>query len=75
MKPFENPSLAAGLPRLLLTSEIAKALRISERSLERMRVEGSGPPFTRVGRRVVYELGAVRQWLEARRRTSTGEAA
>lgn len=38
----------------LIQSEAADFLRVSERSLERWRVEGTGPNFRRFGRRIVY---------------------
>ena len=46
--------------------EAADFLRISERSLERWRVEGTGPRFRRFGRRVVYAKSDVETWADGR---------
>jgi hypothetical protein len=39
------------------------------------RCYGIGPEFVRVGSRIMYEQGALDAYLDARRRTSTSEAA
>jgi hypothetical protein len=59
----------------LLTQErLAEKLGdTSERTLERWRVEGTGPPFVKAGRKVLYRPEDVEQWLLASRRHSTSE--
>ncbi len=57
----------------LTQPETAKLLRLSERTLERMRVEGSGPRFCKFGRRVVYPRAGTLEWAEARSRSSTSD--
>ena len=52
----------------------AEFLRLSERSLERLAVEGGGPPFALVGRRVIYAESDLVAWVRARRVASTSEA-
>jgi predicted DNA-binding transcriptional regulator AlpA len=53
--------------RFLTEVEAARALALSRRALQRYRVIGGGPPFTRVGaRRVAYSEHALREWAEAR---------
>jgi predicted DNA-binding transcriptional regulator AlpA len=51
----------------LTTIEVADMLRISRRTLERMRVEGTGPRYIKVGpgkrSRVLYRQGDVEDWL------------
>jgi hypothetical protein len=55
------------LADLWLTQEgLAELLDISQRTLERMRTDGSGP--------VLYRRSDVEAWLQARSFTSTGEA-
>jgi hypothetical protein len=62
------------LDDLLTSSELAGALKISERTPENWRLRGEGPPFIRVGRRrVVYRWGDVVQYLHGRRFSSTSE--
>lgn len=49
------------------TKETAERIGWSDRSLERARVTGDGPPFIRIGsRRVMYSPDAVAVWLDAR---------
>lgn len=62
-------------PILLTQPEAAKILRIGERSLERWRVEGGGPPFVKIGRRVAYDQTTLREWLARNQFSSTAEAA
>lgn len=41
--------------------------KISRRTLQRMRRDGGGPPFVRLGaRRVGYPAAALAQWIAAR---------
>ena len=54
--------------------QLAATLNISERSLERMRAEGSGPLFRKAGRRVLYKVEDVEAWLAGRSFSSTAEA-
>lgn len=52
---------------LLTTKETADRIGWSERSLERARVTGDGPPFTRIGARAVrYSAEGVDEWVERR---------
>jgi len=54
--------------------QLAAHLQISERTLERMRSDGTGPRFAKVGRRVLYNLAAVAEWLSDQSFESTAEA-
>lgn len=51
----------------LSTKELAEMLRISPRTLEGMRLRGTGPQFVRLGvgkgARVVYRHSDVERWL------------
>lgn len=57
----------------LTEDDAAEWLNISVRTLQRMRAEGSGPKFTKMGRRVLYNRAHVESWLETRCFTSTSE--
>lgn len=47
--------------------EAAARLKLSTRSLQRYRVIGGGPPFTRIGaRKIAYSEQGIREWAEAR---------
>jgi predicted DNA-binding transcriptional regulator AlpA len=58
---------------LLLQREVAALLRLSERTLERMRVTGGGPRFVKAGRRVAYRATDIDAWIASRVRNSTSE--
>ena len=49
---------------LLTTPEAAQALRLSERTLIRWRVDRKGPPVVRAGRRIMYRASDLDAWLE-----------
>jgi excisionase family DNA binding protein len=58
---------------LLPQGELAHFLNISQRTLERWRVEGTGPTFVKAGRRVLYRLEDVERWLADGARHSTSD--
>ena len=62
---------------LITTRECAERLRLSPRTLERMRVEGRGPRYIKAGpgsqSRVLYCEADLAAWLAAHRFTSTSE--
>ena len=65
------------LTAYLNSQEAADMLRISIRTLERMRVEGSGPRYLKAGKgtrsRVLYRSADIDAWLETRAYCSTSE--
>ena len=64
-------------PTFLTEQEAARLLRLSERTLQRWRVEppSSEPlPFIRAGRRILYDREALLAWLRARTASCTAEA-
>jgi len=52
--------------RYLINEEAAAHVRLSPRTLEKMRVQGGGPRFRKLGRRVVYLLDDLDSWTDAR---------
>jgi hypothetical protein len=52
---------------------IAEFLGLSERTMERLRLEGRGPVFCKFGPRVMYRWRDVLAWADAQRRTSTSD--
>jgi hypothetical protein len=53
--------------RLLSGSEVAKEYGISKRTLEHWRAEGSGPEYTTVGGRIMYERDRLEKYIAAGR--------
>jgi predicted DNA-binding transcriptional regulator AlpA len=51
--------------------EVSHLLGKSKSWLAKMRMSGDGPPYVKVGRSVLYELGELNTWILNRRRTST----
>jgi predicted DNA-binding transcriptional regulator AlpA len=59
---------------LLTQSETAELLRLSERTLERWRVVGSGPVFCKLGKRVLYRQADLDEWIASHLCASTSSA-
>lgn len=63
----------------LLEAEAAELLRLSPRTLQRLRQEGGGPRFRRLGARrrgrIVYAADDLIAWADARAVSSTSEPA
>lgn len=60
---------------LLTPQEAAEYLRTKDRTLERWRHTGGGPPFVKIGRRVCYKLTDLDTWLAHQRREHTSASA
>jgi predicted DNA-binding transcriptional regulator AlpA len=62
--------------RLLSATEVSARTRLSIRTLERLRVAGTGPAFQKIGtRRVGYWSDVVDAWIDSGTFTSTSEYA
>jgi predicted DNA-binding transcriptional regulator AlpA len=59
---------------LLTAAEAAQSLRLSERSLERLRCSGFGPKFVKLKHRVLYQQSDLEEWIASRVVASTSEA-
>ncbi|CUJ53019.1 helix-turn-helix domain-containing protein [Achromobacter xylosoxidans] len=53
-------------PRYLTNVEAADYLRLSPRTLEKLRVQGGGPRFRKFGRRVLYAMTDLEAWADGR---------
>ncbi|MEQ1890398.1 MAG: helix-turn-helix domain-containing protein [Alphaproteobacteria bacterium] len=53
--------------------DTAKMLSVSERTLERWRLEGTGPVYRKFGRRVLYAKADVVAWADLHCRKSTSD--
>lgn len=67
----------AAATEYLTTLEAARILRVAKSTLERMRVQGTGPRYLKVGpgkrSRVLYRAAEITTWLESRSYGSTSE--
>lgn len=59
--------------RYLRTPEAARFLGLSDRTLEKHRVFGTGPMYQKLGGRVVYKMADLTAWAKSGRRKSTTE--
>ena len=55
--------------------EAAALCRLSPRTLEGYRLRGNGPPYLKVGKKILYTKPDLIVWLERHRRTSTSDPA
>ena len=62
------------IPAVLLASDAARLLSLSQSTLAKLRLTGKGPAYCKLGRRVVYRLEDLTAWLEKNRRLSTSES-
>ena len=62
--------------RLVIREDVAaELLNLSPRTLQRFRVEGRGPKFVKLGKRVFYLEADLRAYVDACRRQSTSSPA
>lgn len=59
--------------RLFSVTEAADYLGLSKSFLDKARISGDGPPFLKLGSRVLYQSGTLQSWLLFRQRTSTSD--
>lgn len=55
----------------LSTEEAGEYLHLSPKTLETMRSRGGGPPYVKLGRRVLYRKRDLEEWLASKVRLST----
>ena len=60
-------------PRYRRTPEAARFLGLSGRTLEKHRIYGTGPRYSKLGGRVVYRLDDLQAWVELGARASTSD--
>ena len=58
---------------LILTSEAAELLKLATGTLQNWRTRGGGPPYIRIGGRIVYDREATLAWARSKTRTATTE--
>lgn len=57
----------------LRTTKAADHCGVAKSTLEKKRLTGTGPPFMKLGRTVVYDTADLDAWLTSRRRRSTSD--
>jgi|SRR6516164_4934757 predicted DNA-binding transcriptional regulator AlpA len=61
-------------PITLSTKEAAKYLGLSPSTLAKLRLSGNGPVYSKLGRRVVYLIEKLKEWLTSREARNTSDA-
>ena len=57
----------------LATPEAAAFTGLAVSTLNKLRLTGSGPEYSKVGRRVLYARDSIEDWMRSKRRTSTSD--
>jgi predicted DNA-binding transcriptional regulator AlpA len=60
--------------KVVSTAEAARVLGLSESTLAKLRLNGNGPVYCKLGRRVVYRPAELEQWLQSRTTRDTSDA-
>ena len=56
----------------MTTKEVARYLSVSTSWLEQLRCRGEGPPYYKLGGKVLYEKSEVDAWFESHRKNPEG---
>jgi predicted DNA-binding transcriptional regulator AlpA len=64
----------ADLPKVVTASVAARIVGLSESTLAKLRLNGNGPVYCKLGRRVVYRPVDLDQWLQSRTARDTSDA-
>ena len=59
--------------KLLTEQDLARMFRVHAKFFSKLRVEGEGPAFLKIGTAVRYELAEVQAWKARRKRRSTSD--
>jgi excisionase family DNA binding protein len=53
---------------LLTTDQAAERMKLSKPTLAKLRLNGGGPPFTKLGTRVFYTSAEIEEWVRSQPR-------
>ena len=62
------------LPKVIGTQTAARYVGLSESTLAKLRLNGNGPIYCKLGRRVMYRPSDLDQWLQSRTTRDTTDA-
>lgn len=66
-----SPAIDSIEPVALSTEQAAIYIGMSVEYLKRARIDGKGPSFSKIGRRVVYQVKDLQSFLERHRQQNT----
>jgi predicted DNA-binding transcriptional regulator AlpA len=64
----------ADMPKVVTARVAARYVGLSESTLAKLRLNGNGPLYCKLGRRVVYRPTDLDQWLQSRTARDTSDA-
>jgi predicted DNA-binding transcriptional regulator AlpA len=67
-------NVTAELPKVITAKTAACYVGLSESTLAKLRLNGNGPVYCKLGRRVVYRPADLDQWLQSRIASDTSDA-
>jgi predicted DNA-binding transcriptional regulator AlpA len=62
------------MPKVVSAKAAARLVGLSESTLAKLRLNGNGPLYCKLGRRVVYRPDDLEKWLESRITRDTSDA-
>jgi predicted DNA-binding transcriptional regulator AlpA len=62
------------LPKVISAQVAARYVGLSASTLAKLRLNGNGPTYCKLGRRVVYRPADLDQWLQSRTARDTSDA-
>ena len=68
-------AMSATQSRYLNAAEAADYLKVSASMLAKRRLSGDGPRYSKLGKRVLYEIADLDAWIVDRKHRSTSEYA
>jgi predicted DNA-binding transcriptional regulator AlpA len=71
---FTEENYMPNIAKVVTTVEAARLVGLSESTLAKLRLNGNGPIYCKLGRRVVYRLADLEQWLQSRTTRDTSDA-
>lgn len=77
MTTLEKPAAAKPvhlMPKVVTARVAAKFVGLSESTLAKLRLNGNGPVYCKLGRRVLYRPSDLERWLESRIARDTSDA-
>ena len=66
-------SVHSNAKRYISSAEAAEYLNVSQSMLAKRRLSGDGPRYSKLGKRVVYEIADLDVWIADRKHRSTSE--
>ena len=70
----QEPIRRVDRPKVVQAREAARLVGLSESTLAKLRLNGNGPMYCKLGRRVVYRPADLDQWLQSRTVRDTSDA-